>query len=90
VFPNLIEEVSGLYNRKRIDREVVALSLGVLIEQTWTESQEFVKGCHAHRSKWAYCEWQEMQLDTVQRRRNAHAKIQRRRARKNLMFGTGE
>ena len=90
VFPNLIEELAGQYNRKRIDREVIALSIGPLIEEGWAGTQEFIKGAQVTRSRWAYCEWQEMQLDTVARRRRAHTRIQRRRSRKNLFFGTGE
>jgi hypothetical protein len=89
VLPNLIEEVASLYNRKRIDRDVVALALGVAIEVLWEQSQVFVKGGRADRGEWTYNEWQEMQTDTRIRRERAHRKIRRRRTWKNLTRGQG-
>jgi hypothetical protein len=89
VVPNLIEEIGALYNRRRLDRDVVALALGVMVELLWVECQALVKGGQADRGEWVYSEWAEMQADTRERRERAHNKIRRRRTWKNLMSGRG-
>lgn len=89
VVPNLIEELGSLYNRRRLDRDVVALALGVLVELLWEEGQALIRGGKADRGEWVYCEWAEMQADTRLRRDRAHDKIRRRRAWKTLLFGNG-
>jgi hypothetical protein len=89
IVPNLIEELGGIYNRRRLDRDVAALALGVMVEVVWNECQGLIKGCRADRGEWIYREWDDMRTDTRARRERAHNKIRRRRARKTLLSGKG-
>lgn len=89
VIPNLIEELGALYNRRRLDRDVTALGLGLYIEVVWSECQGLILGCRGEKGEWIYSEWDEMRADTQARRERAHRKILKRRAWKNLFSGGG-
>ena len=79
---NLIEEIGALYDRKLVDRDVTAETLGVHFENLWTDCADvFVIGVRqAHSNDWLYDYWEQMQRDTVDRRRAAKRRLSRRRA----------
>jgi hypothetical protein len=88
VVPNFIEELATAYNRKLVDREVVAMYLGGAVEVLWHQSDKLVVGMRkAVGNDWLYAEWADMVPDTKRRRERIEHKFGRRRARRQLVRG---
>lgn len=85
---NLIEEMAALYDRKLVDREVLAETLGVHIEGLWTDCVAYVAGARAHHSNpWLFDYWEQMQAHTPTRRAKAKRRLTRRRRLRELVRG---
>lgn len=85
---NLIEEVGALYDRKLIDRDVIAETLGVHVERLWEACINYVTGVRAAKNNpWLFDYWEQMQRHTPTRRAKAKRKITRRRRRHELFRG---
>jgi hypothetical protein len=87
MIPNLMEEIAALYNRKLLDRDVAAETLGIYVERLWTASMSFVHGLRANNGPPLYGEWEEMQRDTPGRKLRVDRKLARRRAWRKLRRG---
>ncbi len=85
---NLIEEIGALYDRKLVDRDVTAETLGVHLEKMWEDCADaFVMGIRqAQSNEWLYDYWEQMQRDTVNRRLAAKRKLTRRRQVRRKFF----
>jgi hypothetical protein len=85
---NLVEEVGALYDRKLIDRDVVAETLGVHFEGLWRDCLKYVMGVReAKNNPWLFDYWEQMQAHTPRRRAKAKRKITRRRRLRELVRG---
>jgi hypothetical protein len=88
ILPNLMEEIAALYNRKLLDRNVAAETLGIYVDELWTASTHFIAGLRADHGDKAFCEWQEMVENSPQRKLTVDRKLTRRRAWRKLFKGT--
>jgi hypothetical protein len=87
MLPNLMEEVASLYNRKLVDRTIVAQLLGTYAIKLWEVSGPSIADRRAYNDDLhLYAEWEEMQKDAPTRQAKADRRADRRRARKRLLL----
>lgn len=87
MIPNLMEEVAALYNRKLLDRDVAAETLGVYVEGLWSSSRHYIMGLRSQHGPKLFCEWDEMQQNTPARKLKVDRRLARRRNWRKLMRG---
>jgi hypothetical protein len=85
---NLLEEVGALYDRKLVDRNVIAETVGLHAEWLWEKCMPYVVGARqSDNNPWLFDYWEHMQRNTVTRRAIAKRRLTRRRMLRKLFRG---
>jgi hypothetical protein len=79
---NWIEEVAAMYTRNLVDRDVIAETMGIYIEELWKASEGFINERRTSGDRpqpELFTDWQWMQEDTRGRRKRYRKRARKRR-----------